>query len=272
MHISQPPLSRQIKELEHELGTALFNRLGKRIELTEAGLFLKDEAKKLLEQASYIQRRVKIIGENPDIRIRIGYVGSIMFSLFPELLAFLKGKMPGLAIDLFELSTEQQVDALCAGNIDLGFLRSWVNTRRVRYETLGSETLSIVYPSSMQIHLEKRNVLKQFEHKPFISFLHSNAPGLFEVIMNICKTAGFAPHVTYEASQFFFIIRLVHAGLGWSIVPTYTLRNMDTGGVNIVELEDSITLGLAYRKGRLSSKIQDIIDLSKEFWMEYIDS
>ncbi len=264
LNISQPPLSRQIKLLEGELGVSLLERKGKRFRLTKAGEYLRQEATRVVETVEALERRVRIIGDGESRRVKIGYVGSIMFSILPDLLAYLKREMPDLSIDIEELGTEQQAEAILSGKIDLGFLRSWAALDGVQFEPLGEESLSIIYPTSL---LEERAELglSSFSEHAFVSLSQSSSPGLGERIREACSRAGFKPCVAYECGDFSSILKLVGAGLGWSIIPTFAFQRIAMDGVRLINLPDKVMFGLSYRSDVMPDRVGRIIELTRDF-------
>jgi DNA-binding transcriptional LysR family regulator len=260
LNISQPPLSRQIKMLEEELGTSLLLRKGKKFQLTEAGRFFNEGALRILEDVALLERQTRLVGHDREAVIRIGCIGSIMFSFFPDLLAFLTKQAPESRIEIAELASEQQANAIRSGKIDVGFLRSWVESENLRFEALGEESLSIIHPLAM--NAAPSAGLSFFADKPFVS---GSAPGLHERIEGACERAGFAPRVAYECSQFSSILKLVAAGLGWSVIPTFALKRLAIDGVGMIVLPDTVLFGIAYREGLLPERIKIVIDGSKSF-------
>jgi DNA-binding transcriptional LysR family regulator len=260
LNMSQPPLSRQIAALEREIGTRLTQKKGRTFTLTPAGAYFRDEAKKVVNAVSALERQTRIKGETEDIPLRIGCVGSQMVSSMPDLASFLKERVVGLRIEIEEMDTETQGRAILAGNIDFGILRSWVARTGVRYERLGDEALSLLYPESMGDGTERD--IAAFARYPFIK---GTAPGLSERILAICGEAGFAPSVSVECSQFASIVRLVAVGLGWTIAPQQALLQFSVEGTRMLDLGESIEFGIAYREGNLPEKIVAAVEAAKEF-------
>jgi DNA-binding transcriptional LysR family regulator len=262
LNLSQPPLSRRIRLIEKEFGVQLLERSGKRFKLTEAGLFLKEGAARLLESAAVLERQLFLVGSGAKASIRIGCIGSAMFTFFPELLAYVQKNSPELRFEILEMSTEEQTLDLASGTIDLGFLRSWGGTKDLRFEELGEEPLSAIYPSSMREGRPPFSGIVELRNEPYIS---GTAPGLAERILELCKAGGVSPRIAYECNQFASILRLVATGLGWSIVPTNALKNMSIQGMEQIYLSETIRFGLAYRAGALPQTVSSTIELARAF-------
>jgi DNA-binding transcriptional LysR family regulator len=272
LNLSQPPLSRQIQLLEHELGTSLLEREGKRFRLTEAGEFLKKEGARILNDVGVLERQVGLIGGSERGFVRIGYVGSIMFTLLPDLLNYIKTTLPEMRLDIVELATEGQANAILTGRIDLGFLRSWVEAEGIIFMPIGEEMLSIIYPPSFEPATGGGNSLTSFSAHPYITLSKEAAPGLFERIFDICSASGFTPAVAYECSQFSSIMRLVAAGLGWSIIPSFGVRKILVENIRSLALPEKIMLGVAYRSGTVPPRIKRIVDSSVDFIQRYLNA
>lgn len=258
--MSQPPLSRQIAALEQEIGTRLTQKKGRTFSLTPAGAYFRDEAKKLVNAVSALERQTRFKGETEDIPLRIGCVGSLMVTTMPDLVSVLKERVSGLRIEIEEMDTETQGRAILSGNIDFGILRSWGSRAGLRYERLGDEQLSLLYPEAMIGG--PASDIAAFARYPFIK---GTAPGLSERILGICGDAGFAPAVSVECSQFASIVKLVAVGLGWTIAPKRALPVSGPPGTRMMDLGESIEFGIASREGNLPEKVTAAIEAAKVF-------
>jgi DNA-binding transcriptional LysR family regulator len=264
LHISQPPLSRQIKQLEDELGCKLVERMSKGVALTPAGAYLKIEAARLLSMTASIKERVRRIGESGTRRVRIGYVGSIMHSFLPELVGEFRRAFPQLGYEFLELGTEDLARALRQGRLDLGFLRSWQKESGVRFEPLVEERLLIVHAKDLQVPGGKNADLGDFRDLPFIGFSPSCAPGVAERALAACERAGFVPRVFFTANQFDTALRLVAAGLGWSIVPSFALGSdgSDLITSRLKDIAERIELGVALREGEEDPILRELFEMA----------
>lgn len=260
LNMSQPPLSRQIAALEHEVGTKLTQRKGRTFTLTPAGLYFRDEAKEIVNAVNALERQTRIKGESSELPLRIGCVGTLMIAAVPELVSFMQNRLPGLRMELEEMDTETQERSILAGNIDFGILRSWSTKAGLRYQSLGKEQMALLYPTAM-VEGSPRG-LPDFAPYPFIK---GTAPGLSEWLLDICRGAGFTPRVSVECSQFASIVRLVVAGLGWTIAPSHAIRQFDTPGTRAMVLGDAIEFGIATREGRLPEKQIEAVEAVKSF-------
>jgi Transcriptional regulator len=268
IHISQPPLSRQIMDLEEELGVKLFERTPKGVLLTPAGNYLKIEASRLISLSERVRERIGAIGQEATRHIRIGFVGSTLYSFIPELLAFLRGEMPGLAFELQELSSDEQAKALSTGKIDIGFLRSWLREPGIDFSPVTEESLSAVFSRSLPGLQAGASTLEQLEGQPFIAFSKGCAPGIAEVVERICDRNGFAARTIFVANQYDAVLRLVASGLGWSIAPTLAVKNSRLGleSFELTDLPERIVVGVARLEGDCDPTVKALVEIIREYF------
>jgi len=218
--IQQPPLSRQIKNLETELAVTLFDRTNRRVRLTPAGKYLMASAAAVVEQADRIRNAVGLIQDGQAGLVRIGYVGSAMHSVLPDLLRGLRLRYPEIYPELVELDGESQVHALQSGDLDVGFLRPPIRAKNLDMHVGLEEPFVLVLPSGHRLAEARELPLDALADESFIGFCRSCAPGMADRIVQICNDAGFSPRVVHETSQLNALLRLVEIGFGYSIVPT----------------------------------------------------
>jgi LysR family transcriptional regulator, benzoate and cis,cis-muconate-responsive activator of ben and cat genes len=265
LHVSQPPLSRQIQDMERELGTALFDRKGKRIELTKAGEFLSIEVPRILDGIEMALRTASAIGGSEANSLRIGCVNFLMYATLPPLFETLRELEPDMRIELSVMSTEAQERALKAGALDLGFVRSWVTTGLI-FEPLATERLALIFPPAAKVDEDPQSCIRALAERPFIAISTDAAPGLSDKIRSICAEYGCIPDIGYVCGDAYSIVKLVGAGLGWSIVPDMAYRDAAAADVGIVMLPQTMALGLCYAKPVLSERERRFVELAKEYF------
>jgi LysR family transcriptional regulator, benzoate and cis,cis-muconate-responsive activator of ben and cat genes len=268
LHISQPPLSRQIQDLERELGSPLFIRRAKRIELTEAGEYMQIEVQRILESVDMVARTVKLIGSAEERRIRVGCVNFLMYSTLPPFFELVHESEPDIKLDIAIMSTEAQEKALRAGALDIGFVRSWVAADGLVFEPLSDERFAVIFPSGAELDPDPRRCIDALAASSFIGISSTTAPGLAEKVLSICDEYGCTPNVGYVCSDAYSIIKLVSTGLGWSIVPDMAYRDASVAGVSIVMLPQTIVIGICYSKAKPSDGEKRFVELAKEFFAE----
>src|SRR5471032_799895 len=231
LHISQPPLSRSIQDLEARLGARLLERSRRKVELTAAGAWYLEEARQVLAR---LERAGRSVAERSAVgagALRIGFVTIADYSVLPGLLSRFKAANPGVSLALRELVTETQLEALGAGDLDLGFVLPPLPAREVESIAVNREPLVVALPSRHPLARERGPLgVRTLAEEPFVMVPANLARGLSDVVLGLCARAGFAPRVAQEAVQMQTVVSLVSSGLGVAIVPA-SLLNLRRKGV-----------------------------------------
>jgi LysR family transcriptional regulator, benzoate and cis,cis-muconate-responsive activator of ben and cat genes len=238
LFISQPPLSRQIKELEDELGVRLFERNNKRVELTDAGKYFQAEVHQLLESLERIAIKTKKIHDNISGEFRIAYISSTFSGQVSQLLKYLSEKFPYVNFSLYEVPTAKQIAALESGKIDLGIIRGPVKSAEINTRVWFRDSYSVVFNKNRFLFSEENDV-KNLKDETFVFFNKEYAPYYYDTLLQICSKFGFIPKVVHETNNISSILHLVNDGLGASIVPSSVIRNYnysDLGSVDLTSL------------------------------------
>ncbi len=262
LFISQPPLSRQIKELEDELGARLFNRNNKRVELTEAGKYFQNEVRQLLQDLERITLRTKKIGNNISGEFRIAYISSTFSGDIAELIKFLSDKYPYVNFSLYEVPTARQITDLEQGIIDLGIIRAPLKSPNVDTKIWFRDSYSVVF-NKQSVNLESEDDIQNLKDETFVFFNKDYAPHYYESLIEICAHYGFAPKVVHESNNISSIIQLVKNGLGASIVPTNILKSHQYPEIGFIELKKEnlyTDVLIATQKGEKSEITESAIE------------
>ena len=236
LFISQPPLSRQIIELEEELQAKLFIRNNKKVELTEAGKYFEKEVKSLFQDLERISVKTKKIAENVSGEFRIAYISSIYSSVISDLIKHLKEQFPYVNFKLFEVSTSKQISALEQGKIDLGIIRSPIQSPKIKAQLWFQDGFSVVYNKS-QIKINSEKEISNLKDETFVFFNKDYAPHYHEILLELCAFYGFTPKIVHESNNINSIVQLVKNGLGISIVPSNIAKNNPDAEIGFVELK-----------------------------------
>ncbi len=266
LHISQPPLSRSIQDLEAKLGARLFERSRRKVELTPAGRWYLEEARQVLARLERASRAVAELAAGGAGSLRIGFVTIADYSVLPALLSRFKAAQPGVTLSLRELVTEAQLEALAAGDLDLGFVLPPLPAREVDSIAVNREPLVVALPARHPLAAAKGPLgVRTLADEPFVMVPASLARGLSDVVLGLCARAGFAPRIAQEAVQMQTVVSLVSSGLGVAIVPA-SLLNLRRSGVVYRAVRDAhpkIELRLAWRRDARSAALTRFIALAR---------
>jgi len=236
LFISQPPLSRQILELEEELQARLFNRNNKKVELTEAGKYFEKEVRELFQNLEHITIKTKKIADNVSGEFRIAYISSIYSSVISDLIKHLKEQFPYVNFKLFEISTTKQISALEQGKIELGIIRSPIKSPKIKAQLWFKDGFSVVYNKSL-IQIKSEEEIPKLKDETFVFFNKDYAPHYHDVLLELCAFYGFEPQVVHESNNINSIVQLVKNGLGISIVPSNIAKNNRDAEIGFIELK-----------------------------------
>jgi DNA-binding transcriptional LysR family regulator len=234
LHIAQPPLSRQIKLLEEDLGVTLFKRGKTGVQLTNEALYLQKELAFVFDRLERIRQTIGTIHRGHDGILSVGYVGAAMHSLLPAILHDFSKDFPNVSVQLHEMDNGQQVNALLNGIISVGFLRSKVDNDEIDFHLINEESFSLVTPRAVRIDRRLRN-LAVLNDLPFIAFPLNCAPEMVTAIYSVLDKMKLRPSRIHESSQINSIVRIVDSGTGYSILPSSATRGYKLS-VNTVDL------------------------------------
>jgi DNA-binding transcriptional LysR family regulator len=248
LNISQPPLTVAIRSLEQELGTALFIRTSRGVQLTQAGQSALASARSTLASAESFRTAVREGDAGERGVVRIGFVGSATFELLPRIIPAFRKRYPKVDCTLEEATSVDISRRLQAGGLDVGILRLPLQeSAAIRAWAIDRDEFFLAVPVEHRFAGRKRLRLETCADEPFI--LSDPISVLRAQALLACHAAGFTPNVAQEAAQISAIISLVRSGLGVALVPG-SARAAWREGVRFVALEQSvpIDIGLALPK------------------------
>lgn len=244
LHVAQPALSQQIKQLERELGTPLFQRSTRHVELTEAGRELTGYARTLLAEAERARVHMTELATGRAGRVSVGFIGTATYDVLPRVARTVRARLPGITLELHgELLTPQLVDGLLTGTYDLAVLRSATAPEAVRITPLRTETLVAVLPAHHPLAGRTRISLTALAGEPFV--IHPAGPrsAMHDRVLSACREAGFAPPSLVEVGETATLVVLVAAGHGVALVPE-SVQSLRLDGVTYVPLVEQETVDL----------------------------
>ena len=217
--IAQPALSRQIQQLERELGVRLLDRENHRVALTEAGNVFLGELRPALAQLEQAAEAVRQTGRGERGRLRVGFTAAMMSSRLPQIIRLFQERYPEAEVTFTEVYSGRQPELLHDKRIDVGFALFAGREPMLCVETVWTEPLIAVLPKRHPLAAQTELALSDLAEEPFVLFPRPLGPQLYDKIVQFCREAGFAPRSGPEAAPQRTIITLVGAGAGVSLVP-----------------------------------------------------
>jgi DNA-binding transcriptional LysR family regulator len=220
LHMAQPPLSQQIRNLEGELGVVLLRRTTRRVDLTAAGEAYLARAREILVSVDEAGAEAGRVAEGLVGRVVIGCVGSATYSVLPALARTLRRELPGIDFAFRgEMLVPDQVAALLAGRIDLALLRPPVDEAALRVMTLRRESLIVALPEAHPLAARDRLTVADLRDEELIVHVGRGRSVMHSVVTSLCREAGFEPRVRHEVAETSTLVTFVAAGLGVAVVP-----------------------------------------------------
>jgi DNA-binding transcriptional LysR family regulator len=219
LHLSQPPLSRQIRQLEDQLGVALFARSTQRVELTEAGRAFLPEARGVLAQTERAISAARAAGRGEVLKLEVGYLIALDHGPVAQIIAAFRAASPGVTISIAHMSSLEQVAALRDGRIDIGFARLPIAHRGLSCLTVGSDNFVAVLPTAHPLAKKRRIDLLDLRDEGFVMLETRRHPNFQAATLDVCRVAGLTPRITHESESLQNIVVMVASGLGIGLVP-----------------------------------------------------
>lgn len=268
LRIAQPPLSRQIRDLEREVGTRLFDRVARGVELTPAGHAFLPEARLTLAQAERAQRTALRAAQGEIGRLRVGFVEAATYSdILPNVLGFFRMHLPLIGLSLFDMDSGDQEGAFRDGRIDIGILQSAPADaeRWLRVEAVFSERMIVALPELHRLAGRDRLTLRELAGESFVLCPRSNDPTLYDALIADCRSAGFSPRVLQEATAWHTLSGLAAADIGVAFVPRSLSRVKRPGVVfrSVRDLSARLAIFAAWKKGEKSPVLERFITALK---------
>ncbi len=230
LSLSGPSLSTQVQALEILVGAKLFERHSRRVALTDAGRVLLEASGRLFRDVEAAVNATKQASAGQTGELRLGFGPTLMLSTLAQAVRAFRLKHPSVHVELRELATSEQIAALLRGDLDLGFVRGAEADPRLHVEPFAREPLLIALNRDHVLARTRHVPVSALAREPWVLFPRAIAPLLHEVVMRLCRKAGFSPSVVQESREVYTTVGLVGAGVGVTIVPA-TVQRMSWKGV-----------------------------------------
>jgi len=261
LHLSQPPVSLAIKELEAELGVTLFERTSRRILLTRHGEAALQDARAVLARAELLKRRAKDAARGASGTISIAFISLAAYSFLPAALRRFTQSHPSVKVTLQESTTDQMLAELEKGTLDIGLIfASPGMADALAYRPLRREALIVALPEKHPLAAAATVPLEQLAHERFLGFERHYGPMIFDAMVATCMRHGFSPEL-FPARQMHTIVSLVSGGIGVALVPA-SVKALHREGVVYRPIRGERTLvetGAAWRRADESAQVQALL-------------
>ncbi|WP_233839155.1 LysR family transcriptional regulator [Paraburkholderia sp. ZP32-5] len=257
LHIAQPPLSRQIQQLEDSLGVQLFERNSRPLKLTEAGRFFYSHAIQLLAQTSEVEAMTRRVGKI-ERSLSIGFVGSTLYGMLPKIIRRFRTENSAVELSLHEMSTMDQIQALKEGRIDVGFGRIRHEDPSIRRVVLREERMIVALPTGHPL-IDAKPVLslRDLISETMIIFPKAPRPSYADQVLAAFHDRGLKPRRLFETRELQIALGLVGAGEGIAIVPA-SVYGLQRGDVAYKDLDDENLVSPIIMSMRMLDESADI--------------
>jgi LysR family transcriptional regulator, hydrogen peroxide-inducible genes activator len=252
-HVAQPSLSQQIRKLEDELGVRLFDRLGRRIRLTDFGAHFQERARRALEEVEGARQEVAHLMGLRQGTVWVGVIPTIAPYLLPQTLAAFAKAYPSIAVSLKEDLTLPLLSQLTAGDLDLALMSLPVKGQDLIAEELFTENMALAVPKRHRLWRRRRPVgIGEVAEEPFL--LLKDGHCFRDDVLRICQRSRMNPHVVFEAGQFDTLMAMVEAGAGVTLIPEMAIRHFRRSNVGLLHFrppQPTRTIGVVRSRGKL---------------------
>ena len=263
LHIAQPPLSRQIKQLEDELGAVLIDRNARPMALTKAGVYLHAQATRMLADKREVKEATLRIANESQRQFRIGFVPTMLYGFLPELINRFRREHETIEVQLAEMTTVQQIEGLKSGRIDVGFGRLAIEDPELEHETVSQDALVAALPLQHPLLAKSEVSLADVASQSFILHPTKSRPSCADQILEAFRDRKLKPKALIDANDMQTALGMVAAGIGVTLVPAaqHRLQRDDIAYVPLQEVDITSPVIMNVRAGPRSDMVLDLHDL-----------
>ncbi len=238
LNVVQPALSRQIKQLEEELGVSLFERVARGVKLTAAGKVFLSQSKELLSQCEKMVRLTQLVDKGQAGMLRIGFADGVTFNkTFSQILKNFRHANTNVVIDLVSATSIEQAELLSRGELDLGFVYWLPREQRVNAIELNQEKLVLALPKSSPLATRQNLSIADLDNYPMVWIARSNSPSLYDLIVSRFVQNNCTLNVVQEARNESTLLSLVSAELGATFI-TETAKTRKPDDIALISVSD----------------------------------
>ena len=264
LHVSQPPLTRQIQQLEERLGTELFVRTPKGVQVTSAGLFFLEGARSMVALMERTVERTQLAGQGQRGRLDVGIFGSGTLDVIPKLLQHFSRLFPDVRVVLHTMNKIEQIEALRQRRIEIGFNRLVADMPDIASELVKREEMLVAIREDHPLNTQAEIGLHRLADLPMIVFPSGSRPNYIDHVFQLFKANGLLPTVTQEVGDAATGVALVAGGLGVCLVPEST-TNLRIPGVVYRPIacypQATVDLSCIYRRDEKSPTLRALLDI-----------
>lgn len=269
LNISQPPLTRQIHQLEEELGVTLFNRTPKGMEVTDAGLLFLEEARNIFSLVEQATERTQRAGSGKLGRLDVAIFGSGILDTIPRILLAFRRDYPEVKVVLHTMEKTLQIEALRQRRISVGFNRMLEPMPDIRSETVVSEELLLAVNDTTPLSHRTEIEFSELAEHPLILFPSHGRPNFIDKVLKLCQEAGFSPIVSQEVGDAVTGVALVAGGFGVCLV-SESATALKLAGVSYIPLrnipnDSRVDLSCIYREDDNSPLLHSFLNTVRQF-------
>jgi DNA-binding transcriptional LysR family regulator len=231
MNVAQPALSRQIRQLEEEIGAKLLERTNRRVALTPAGDVFRTRALIVIDQMNRAAAEAGQAGRGEGGSLSIGFVSAAVWGVLPEMLRHFRGKIPGADIELREIEPSDQLRDIHERHLDVGMMHAVLDQPDLSSVVIGRDRLILALPEKHEAAKKATVPLKSVAEETFLIPKRHATAGFHELAITACKEAGFVPARMQATRLLQTAVALVAGGVGVALVPESFRDNLKVRGV-----------------------------------------
>ncbi|TGA96373.1 LysR family transcriptional regulator [Sporolactobacillus shoreae] len=254
LYVTQPTISKMVKDIEDELGMILLDRSGKEVELTDAGRIVFEQSRKIVRSFDHLSDELTDLTNARRGKLTVGLPPMIGVHFFPTILGKLRVDYPGIDLHIVEYGAKKVADCVSEGSLEIGVTVGPFDRRTMDSFVFYNDPLCLAVHESSLLASKKSARIQDLRAESFILFPEEFA--LRGMITKSCEHAGFQPRIVFESSQWDFMIKLVSEGFGITLLPMSIVKKAKVQSVTLIPLKDeslSWRLSMVWKKNHYLS-------------------